>query len=194
METGSAPERNVGEGPDLRKLARESLQLLDELSREIRTVSHLLHPAMLDEAGLASALRLYVEGLEGRSGLTVDLEIDPELERMPREIEATVFRIVQESLTNIHRHARTNYAKVGVSQNSKQVKIQIQDEGTGIPGFKSLDQPNVKLGVGIRGMRERVRWLKGTFDIETGVGGTTVTAVVPMDCSNDLATFGSDAA
>lgn len=184
----------VGEGPDLRKLARESLQLLDELSREIRTVSHLLHPAMLDEAGLASALRLYVEGLEGRSGLTVDLEIDPELERMPREIEATVFRIVQESLTNIHRHARTNYAKVAVSQKSKQVKIQIQDEGTGIPGFKSLDQPNVKLGVGIRGMRERVRWLKGTFDIETGVGGTTVTAVVPMDCSNDLATFGSDAA
>ena len=182
------------EGLDLRMLAKESLKLVDELSQEIRTVSHLLHPAMLDEAGLASALRLYVEGLQGRSGLTVELEIDPQLKRMPQEIEATVFRIVQESLTNVHRHARTSRAKVGVSQNWKQVKVRVEDHGGGIPGFKSLDEPNLKLGVGIRGMRERVRCLKGSFDFETGAGGTTVTAVLPIVWSSGIAIVGSEAA
>ena len=104
-------------------------------------MSHLLHPPLLDEAGLASALRSYVEGLEERSGLIVELKVDPKLQRMPQELEAALFRVVQESLTNIHRHANTKTAKVLVRYNPPAVKIQIQDKGRGIPGFESLECP-----------------------------------------------------
>jgi PAS domain S-box-containing protein len=163
------------------KLAADAVRLADELSQELRTVSHLLHPPLLDEAGLPSALRSYAEGLAERSGLQVDLEIDPDLPRMPRATEAIVFRVVQESLTNIHRHAKTKTARVRISQSPQTVRIQIQDNGGGIPGFTTLEKSDFKLGVGIQGMRERVRQLNGEFEIESGPGGTTVTAVLPTN-------------
>jgi signal transduction histidine kinase len=184
-----APLRDeVGES-ELGKLASDSLHLLDELSREIRTVSHLLHPALLDESGLASALPVYIRALETRSGLVVNLDIDPSLQRLPKEMESAIFRIVQESLTNIHRHARSKSAEVRIKQDAEAVHVQVRDQGRGIRGFTSLDQPNVQLGVGVQGMRERVRQLKGSFDIESGPGGTTVTAVLPSKRrSQDAAT------
>jgi PAS domain S-box-containing protein len=175
-------------GPDhaeWAKLATDAFRLADELSQELRTVSHLLHPPLLEEAGLSSALHLYVEGLAERSGLKVKLEIDPDLQRMQRETEAIVFRIVQESLTNVHRHARTKTAKVQISQSPHTVRIQIEDNGGGIPGFTTLEETNFKLGVGIQGMRERVRQLNGSFEIASSLNGTTVTAVIPTNVAED---------
>ncbi|PYX89215.1 MAG: hypothetical protein DMG68_05910 [Acidobacteria bacterium] len=179
-------QRELGaERPDLRKLAQDALELLGELSQELRTVSYLLHPRLLDEAGLAIALRAYVEGLKERGGLSVTLEIDPNLQRLSQGIELTIFLTVQESLTNIFRHAKTKSAKVRILYNSRFVKVQILDRGQGIPGFTSLKDPNVKLGVGILGMRERIRQLKGQLDVESGAGGTIVTAVLPIGCVNE---------
>jgi signal transduction histidine kinase len=175
-------------GPDhaeWAKLATDAFRLADELSQELRTVSHLLHPPLLEQAGLSSALRLYVEGLAERSGLKVQLEIDPDLQRMKPETEAIVFRIVQESLTNVHRHARTKTAKVQISQSPHTVRIQIEDNGGGIPGFTTLEETNFKLGVGIQGMRERVRQLNGSFEIASSPNGTTVTAVIPTNVAED---------
>jgi two-component system NarL family sensor kinase len=102
---------------------------------------------------------------------------------MPRETEAIVFRIVQESLTNVHRHARTKTAKVRISQNPQTVRVEIEDKGGGIPGFTTLAETNAKRGVGIQGMRERVRQLRGSLEVEPGPGGTTVTAILPIDLS-----------
>jgi signal transduction histidine kinase len=179
-------QRELGaQRPDLRKLAQDALHLLSELCQELRTVSHLLHPRLLEEAGLAIALRAYVEGLKERGGLSVTLEIDPDLERLSQETELTIFRTVQESLTNIFRHAKTKRAEVRILYNSRLVKVQILDRGRGIPGFTSLKDPNVKLGVGILGMQERIRQLNGQLDVESGAGGTIVTAVLPINCVNE---------
>jgi signal transduction histidine kinase len=152
---------------------------LDSLSQELRTVSHLLHPPLLEDAGLPVALQQYVEGFSERSGLAVNLKIDPALERLPREVEAAVFRIVQEALTNVHRHAntKTSAVRVGVALNC--ITVEIEDEGHGIPGFKSIDNPNVKLGVGIRGMQERVRQLRGSFDVQSNNTGTKINVILP---------------
>jgi signal transduction histidine kinase len=92
-----------------------------------------------------------------------------------------VFRIVQESLTNVHRHANTRIARVQITCVTQRVMIQVEDKGQGIPGFTSLDDPNVKMGLGIQGMRERVQQLKGQFNIESGASGTTLTAALPIN-------------
>jgi signal transduction histidine kinase len=164
---------------DVIKVAKECTSLVDDLWRELRTISYLLHPPLLEDAGLVSALRLYVDGLAERSGLHIDLEIDANLQRMPHESEMAAFRIVQESLTNIHRHAKTESARVRISQTDDGIGVQVHDRGQGISGFISLSDPSFKPGVGIQGMRERVLHLNGTFDIESDHGGTTVIAVVP---------------
>jgi signal transduction histidine kinase len=157
----------------------EALELLDSLTQELRTVSYQLHPPLLEDSGLAAALRQYTEGLLDRSGLAVNLHIDPNLRRFPRDIEATVFRIVQEALINVHKHANTESATVRVGYELDRIKVVIEDKGAGIPGFLSLDSPNTKLGVGIQGMRERVRDLAGTFNIQSNTSGTVVSAILP---------------
>lgn len=157
----------------------DSLKLLDSLSQELRTVSHLLHPPLLEDAGLRVALEQYADGIRERSGLAVELQIDPNLERLPPDVERTVFRIVQESLTNVHRHAKTKSSVVRISSSSTGVNVDVEDKGQGIPGFKSLDDPSAKLGVGIRGMRERVRQLRGQFDLQSGPYGTKVSLFLP---------------
>jgi PAS domain S-box-containing protein len=162
-----------------------SLRLLDSLSQELRTVSHLLHPPLLEDAGLPAALQQYVEGFSERSGLAVDLQIDPALERLPREVEAAVFRIVQEALTNVQRHADTRASAVRIGAASSGITVEIEDRGHGIPGFKSIDNPNVKLGVGIRGMQERVRQLRGSFDVQSNTFGTKINVVLPQHASEN---------
>jgi PAS domain S-box-containing protein len=158
----------------------ECLTLLNELSKELRTLSHLLHPPMLDEAGLSPALRSYVEGFAERSGLTLSLDSGPDIPRLPREIETAVFRIVQESLTNIHRHAHSPTAQVRIGHDSEHVRVEVRDRGSGIANFISLDATPLKMGVGLRGMRERVQQLDGNFELQSGSGGTTVTATLPI--------------
>jgi PAS domain S-box-containing protein len=152
----------------------ESLRLIEELSRDLRTMSHLLHPPLLDEAGLLSAVRWYVEGFAERSKIQVDLQLDPSIGRLQPEIETAIFRVVQECLTNIHRHSGSGWASIVIVRHTHNVRIEIRDQGKGMP-------VPVRAGVGIQGMGERVRQLGGHLEIESGNRGTQVTAIVPAD-------------
>jgi PAS domain S-box-containing protein len=154
------------------------LGLAEDISREIRTMSHLLHPPLLDEAGLSPALHSYIEGMRERSGLTVFMEIDSDLGRLSQDLELAVFRIVQEALTNIHRHARTSEAFVRIHLVSASLLVEIEDRGQGIADFTSLDRQ--RMGVGLRGMRERIRRLSGQFQVRSGEKGTAVKATFPV--------------
>jgi PAS domain S-box-containing protein len=160
-------------GPNAANLVRESVNLVGELSKQVRTISHLLHPPLLDEVGLSSALRLYVEGFAERSKIAVDLEIPSNFGRLSRDWETTIFRIVQESLTNIHRHSGSQVARIHVYRSETEVRVEVQDAGTGIsPQKRSEMESTGKTGVGIRGMRERLRQLGGTLEIDTVPDGT----------------------
>jgi PAS domain S-box-containing protein len=155
----------------------ESLRLVEELSRDLRTMSHLLHPPLLDEAGLKSAVRWYVEGFAERSKIEVDLHLDAGLGRLPAELETAMFRIVQECLTNIHRHSGSNSASIVITRETHSVTIEIRDRG------KGMSMP-VRAGVGIQGMGERVRQLGGHLEIDSGSGGTRVTAIFSIDLAS----------
>lgn len=173
--------------PKIRKVLSEGLELAEQCSREIRTISYLLHPPLLDELGLASALRAYVEGFNRRSGISVDLRVSPELGRLPADVELTFFRVVQESLANIHRHAKSKNAVIRVARDRGQITLEIKDEGRGIsPGLLDrIARGSAELGVGIAGMRERLRQLQGQLEIDSGSRGTMVRAVVPLAPSPD---------
>jgi PAS domain S-box-containing protein len=163
----------------LGQFASNGIALVDELTKELRTMSYLLHPPLLDEAGLPSALRWYVEGFSERSGIGVVVEMDSDLPRLSRETETTIFRIVQESLTNIHRHSGSKSAAVRIIRDSHQTRVEIQDQGHGISQNGSENKGPVRVGVGIQGMQERVRQLGGQFEIRSGKTGTTVSIVLP---------------
>jgi len=168
--------------PKAAKLLAEASDLLDQVSNEVRDLSHLLHPPMLDEVGLVSALRWLVEGLEERSGIDVELDVPENLERMPAQIELTLFRIAQEGLANIHRHAQAKKAKIKIVADSDKITLELSDTGKGIPeGTLQKLGNNVAMGVGIAGMRERVNELGGEFEIVSGKRGTTLTASLPID-------------
>src|SRR6267154_1601428 len=156
----------------------ESLRLVDELSSDLRTMSHLLHPPLLDEAGLHSAVRWYVEGFAERSKIEVDLELDPKVGRLPAEFETAIFRIVQECLTNIHRHSESRSASIAITRDAHDLKLEIRDQG------KGMSVPPPRAGVGIQGMRERVRQLGGELEIESGKSGTRVTATFCADSTS----------
>jgi two-component system, sensor histidine kinase and response regulator len=170
-------------GPNFAKVVKESLALVGELSKEVRTISHLLHPPLLDEVGLSSALRLYVEGFAERSRIKVDLEIPSDFGRLSRESETTIFRVVQECLTNIHRHSESSVATIRISRSDSHGLVEVCDKGKGISQEKRSEISSTgKAGVGIRGMRERVRQLGGTLEIRSeGSGkGTLVVARLPV--------------
>jgi PAS domain S-box-containing protein len=171
-------------GPGPARELQESIDIVSELSKELRTISHLLHPPLLDEVGLASALRLYLEGFTDRSGIRVDLDLPTDFGRLPRELETAVFRVVQECLTNIHRHSGSSTAKVSVVRSEAKVQIEVEDQGKGIPADKRQQlELGGKAGVGLRGMRERVRQLGGNLEIRPAAtnGGTLVRAQLPVD-------------
>jgi signal transduction histidine kinase len=173
-------EENLGpQNPQLKELAANGIGLVDELSKELRTMSYLLHPPLLDEAGLPSALRWYVEGFSERSGIVVTLSIDPALPRLSQDVEMTIFRIVQESLTNIHRHSGSKAAVINVLHDGMSMRVEIQDSGRGITQLDSVSNMPVRVGVGIQGMQERVRQLNGQFEIQSGQKGTRVIATLP---------------
>lgn len=158
-----------------------SMKLVDELSKELRTISHLLHPPMLDEAGLEFALRWYVEGFAERSEIKVNFDFPDDLGRLPREVETTIFRLIQESLTNIHRHADSRTAAIRLWRQDRYVNVEVIDQGKGMSmEVEKGSCRAARTGVGIQGMRERVRELGGTFEIQSGKHGTRVSATVPF--------------
>jgi signal transduction histidine kinase len=165
-----------------RRALAESRSLAEQCSREVRTLAYLLHPPLLDEAGLVPAVRWYVEGFTKRSGIQVVMTLG-QVGRLPRPIETALFRVVQESLTNVHRHASTATASIRLTSTVNAVALDIQDQGHGLS--ESLTQEHGPLlpgtlGVGIQGMQERIRQLGGTFDVEFTDEGTTVRAYVPL--------------
>jgi PAS domain S-box-containing protein len=171
--------------PDLAPRARtclsESLELAEECSREVRTLAYLLHPPLLEEVGLGSALRWFVDGYSQRTGVHVDLEMPPELTRLPGDIELALYRVVQEGLTNIHLHSGSKRAHVCLTCRPDEALLTVADEGRGLPpGLLERGGHAAKLGVGIPGMRERIRQLGGQFEIVSGSNGTTLTAIVSL--------------
>ncbi len=161
----------------------ESLALTDECLREIRTLAYLLHPPELDELGLPGALSHYINGFAQRSGIAVELELSSDLGRLPAEAETALFRIVQESLSNIHRHSGSPTARIKVFRSAAGVAMEVQDEGHGMSG-NALNRNSMSLasaGVGIAGMRERVRQLGGQLDIRSTEDGTTLKVFLPLN-------------
>jgi two-component system NarL family sensor kinase len=160
----------------------ESLALTDECLREIRTLAYLLHPPELEELGLADAARNYVSGFAQRSGIPVELELSSDIGRLPPDVETTLFRILQESLNNVHRHSGSPRARVHVDRSQASVTMEVQDEGQGIQegALKRDSSPAATPGVGIAGMRERVRQLGGELQIHSTPSGTTLKVVLPL--------------
>jgi two-component system NarL family sensor kinase len=162
----------------------ENAAMVEQISREIRTISHLLHPPLLDAAGLASALRWYVDGFSERSKIRVDLDIPEEFGRLSAEMEIAVFRMVQECLTNIHRHSGGSAAGIRVREEDHGLYVEVSDGGKGIPLEKQLEFSSAgRTGVGFRGMRERLRQLGGTLEIRSDSSGTRVSARLPLQDS-----------
>ncbi len=167
--------------PDLLRLVDDLNALADEALQEVRTTSYLLHPPLLDEAGIASATRWFVEGFSRRSGIPVQCDIPEKMERPPRDCELVLFRVLQESLTNVHRHSGASAATVRLTRDTDQLMLEVDDNGKGIPEER-LQRFNASLGtagVGISGMRERVRELGGRLEIRSLKTGTTISVALP---------------
>jgi PAS domain S-box-containing protein len=157
----------------------ENVQLVQQASSEIRTLSHLLHPPLLEIAGLASALRWYVDGFSERSNIKVELEIPDDFVRLPDDLELAIFRVVQECLTNIHRHSESATAAIQIQQHGNTLKVRVQDNGKGIPLEKQRELIEASRGgVGFGGMRERVRQLGGSLEIQSNGDGTVIIATL----------------
>lgn len=163
-------------------LASECADIADRCLNETRTISHLLHPPMLDEAGLASAVRWYVDGFAQRSGIQVNLNVAPSLTRMHRDVEVALFRALQEALTNIHRHSGASLVDIDLKADAGKVHLQIRDHGKGIPPDRlpSLIDGSAG-GVGIAGMRERMRDLSGSLELQSNPSGTTLIFSIPIE-------------
>ncbi|MCU1241548.1 MAG: domain S-box [Candidatus Acidoferrum typicum] len=167
--------------PDAAADVAESANLVSELSRQIRTISHLLHPPLLDEVGLVSALQHYVEGFAERSKIQVSLDLPTDLGRLPPEMETAIFRIVQECLTNVHRHSGSTSAAVRIAKTANQLRLEVQDAGKGIPSEKQSEIAcHGKTGVGMSGMRERLRQFGGQLEVTSVPGQTVVAATLPV--------------
>lgn len=168
----------------------DSENLIQEMSKEVRTISHLLHPPLLDEAGLASAIRWYIDGFVQRSQIRVDLDYPEDFGRLPRDVETAMFRVVQECLTNIHRHSGSQVASVRCRHLHHVVLVEVADHGTGMAPDKLAIMSSVGTpGVGVRGMRERLRQLGGDLEITSDSKGTVVAARVPVPEKSAAANF-----
>ncbi len=182
MKMSIALIREAGGGtPELERLVDDLNALADEALQEVRTTSYLLHPPLLDEAGIASAARWFVEGFARRSGIQVDCDIPERMERPPRDCELVLFRVLQESLTNVHRHSGASAARVSMKRDTDQFKLEVGDNGKGIPEerLRRFNSSIGSSGVGITGMRERVRELGGRLEIRSVKNGTTISVAIP---------------
>jgi signal transduction histidine kinase len=163
-------------------LLAEAIQLLDHSISETRTISHLLHPPLLDEAGLSSAARWYLEGFGQRSGIAVKLDLPEDVSGIPKPVALGLFRVLQESLTNIHRHSGSTKADVSVELLPDRVTLKIRDYGKGIPPglLRSFQAKGTNTGVGLAGMRERIRELGGQLSIQPCTPGTLISTTMPL--------------
>jgi PAS domain S-box len=180
MNLGVLAQEARNFAPEFAQKVEETQALVQQLSQEIRTTSYLLHPPLLDENGLISALTWYIEGLADRSGLNVQLKIPEDFGRIPRDMELVVFRLVQECLTNIHRHSGATSALIEIQQQNGAVTIEVEDNGRGMLPEKLAEVQSGGHGVGLRGMRERVRLFQGTMQIDSDASGTRVLVSIPI--------------
>ena len=160
----------------------ECADILERAISETRTLSHLLHPPLLDEAGFASAASWFVAGFSQRSGIPVTLDLPADLQRLPDAVEIALFRVLQESLTNVHRHSRAKSAEISMDVDAEHVTIQVRDHGRGMPPnvIRQIEAESSKLGVGLAGMRERIHELGGKFAVSSNGDGTTILASIPL--------------
>lgn len=162
------------------RILDECTSLTKDISEELRTLSYLLHPPMLDECGLDLAIQWYVSGINQRQGLRVEVDVSADLPRLSEEAELAIFRIVQASLTNVHLHSEAKSARVRIEHSAGGLILTISDDGKGMPkGVLERTSQTTSIGIGIGGMRERVAQLDGRLEIETCGTGTTVRAIVP---------------
>lgn len=166
--------------PEIAREGKEIEDVVQQLHREIRTTSYLLHPPLLDEAGLKSALRWYVQGVAERSGIAIELDISEDFGRLPADMELAIFRVVQECLTNIHRHAESKTARIRVARENAGVHIEIRDEGKGISPERLAEIQTQGSGVGIAGIRERLRQFHAEMKIASSTSGTTISATIQI--------------
>jgi signal transduction histidine kinase len=157
-------------------------RLVDEALQEIRTTSYLLHPPMLDEAGFTSAAQWYIAGFSQRSGMKVRIDFPPEVARLPETIEIALFRVLQESLTNVHRHSGTSEVEVRFRRYTEAAILEVRDYGRGMPEewLSRMGPPAQDSGVGLAGMRERLNELRGELEIEAADPGMRLRATVPL--------------
>lgn len=162
--------------------AADLIAILGEALTGVRTMSYLLHPPMLDEIGLASAAEWFVDGYSKRTGIAVTCEIAGDKRRLQPAAELTLFRVLQESLTNIQRHARSSNAEVYLEFRRKRISMRIQDHGVGIPEelLRRFQVDGIQLGVGLAGMRQRIKEQSGTFLVSSDSQGTTISVQLPI--------------
>jgi two-component system NarL family sensor kinase len=173
---------SIKDDPSKMALVTDVADLADQAIEELRTMAYLLHPPLLDEVGFACAAEWYIEGFAKRSGVNLSIEIATHHERMPRSMETALFRVLQESLTNVHRHSKAAHVTVCFRHQFEKVILEIRDDGCGIEGERlvRLRETSAETGVGLAGMRERMYELNGTLEIESEGRGTTIRAVVPL--------------
>jgi len=182
QDNGLEPDRK-------REALDEAIGLAAACSAEIRTVTYLLHPPMLDEVGLAGALRAYAQGFNQRTGLEVEIKIPPDFGRLSGELEATLFRIAQEGLANIHKHSGSPLAAIRLERDPCEVRLVLRDWGHGLPeAIRRQSTGFVRFGVGIMGMRERAEQLGGRLELNSNDGGTRLTVTLPLVQSDEETT------
>ena len=180
--SASLLQENCKQAPAALAMVSDVVQLADQAIEEIRTMSYLLHPPLLDEVGFACAAEWYIEGFAKRSGINVRATIGNSRERLPQSVEIALFRVLQESLTNIHRHSGTSDATVHFQHEVDAVVLEVRDFGRGIPEerLRVLHGVTAESGVGLAGMRERLQELNGSLEIESDGSGTSMRATVPL--------------
>ncbi len=180
LSKAPSPEKN-------KALLAECCDILEKSITETRTLSHLLHPPLLDEAGFASAASWFVTGFSQRSGIAVSLEFPEDLPRLTEAVEIALFRVLQESLTNVHRHSQARSVEIKVEVDAEEISMEVSDHGRGMPThiLQKLHGDGTQLGVGLAGMRERIHELGGTFDVTSDANGTTIRAAVPVRIRED---------
>jgi signal transduction histidine kinase len=172
--------------PAMRQASGDASQLVDRAIQQVRTISHLLHPPLLDEVGLVSALRWYLEGLSERSGIDIRLEVEPpDLSRLRSELETAIFRIIQEALTNMFRHSGARNGSISLNENNGRITVTVRDDGKGIEEQVIQLRPE-SVGVGIGGMRQRVTELGGSLRLANANPGTIVEVVIPSRRTGEL--------
>jgi signal transduction histidine kinase len=186
MYASRLEEEKSNLSPEAARCVEENAKLTEQVSSDIRTMSYLFHPPLLDEMGLESALKWYIDGFAERSKIAAKLEVPTDGERLPQDYELCLFRIAQECLTNIHRHSGSSTALVKLLRSDGEIRLEVSDDGRGINHeIQSKIASGENAGVGLRGMRERLRQLGGSVEIRSNGHGATVIATVPFPESED---------